>query len=100
GVDDLIRAISHGPDDTAAGGTIDFGPDGSVRVHEAFRTAELAWYAGVAAIARAGTGVIVDEVFLEGGWSQARLAAALDGMAVLWVGVRCEPDVAEGRELR
>jgi chloramphenicol 3-O phosphotransferase len=100
GVDDLIRAISHGPDDTGVAGSIDFGSDGSVIVHEKFRQAEKAWYGGVAAIARAGTGVIVDEVFLDGGRSQARLEAALEGLVVLWVGVQCQPGIAEVRELR
>ena len=46
----------------------------------------------------AGTGVIIDEVFLGGGESQARLQAALEGLAVIWVGVRCAPEVAEARE--
>jgi len=100
GVDDLIRAISHGPDDNGAGGSIDFGSDGSVIVHEQFRQAEKAWYAGLAAIARAGTGVIVDEVFLDGGRTQARLEAAFEGLVVLWVGVQCQPGVAETREVR
>jgi chloramphenicol 3-O phosphotransferase len=99
GVDDLIRAISHGPSDTTAGGTLDFKPDGSIAVGQAFRTAEDSWYKGLAAIARAGTGVIVDEVFLGGGQSQARLKTALEGLAVLWVGVRCDPAVAEAREV-
>jgi chloramphenicol 3-O phosphotransferase len=98
GIDDLIRAISYGPTDTGAGGTMDFRPDGSVVVHEKFRSAEAAWYQGLAAMARAGTGVIVDEVFLEGGRSQARLAEALRGLSVLWVGVKCDAEVAEGRE--
>ena len=72
--------------------------DGTVVVGESFRAAELAWYEGLAAMARAGTGVIIDEVFLGGGESQARLQAALEGLAVIWVGVRCAPEVAEARE--
>ena len=100
GVDDLIRALSHGPMDTTAGGSLEFGTDGSITVGEAFRQAETAWNRGVAAMARAGTAVILDEVFLEGGSSQARLAAALEGLATAWVGVECHPDVAEARERR
>jgi chloramphenicol 3-O phosphotransferase len=100
GIDDLIRALSHGPTDRTAGGSIDFKPDGSVAIGQAFRTAEASWYEGLAAIARAGTGVIVDEVFLEGGHSQAQLQAALQRLVVLWVGVRCHPAIAEARELR
>jgi chloramphenicol 3-O phosphotransferase len=100
GVDDLIRALSHGPSDTGAGGCLGIASDGSVAVEETFRSAEVAWYKGLAAIARAGSGVIVDEVFLNGGQAQARLRTALEGLAVLWVGVRCEPAVAEARELQ
>jgi chloramphenicol 3-O phosphotransferase len=99
GIDDLIRALSYGPRDRGAGGTIDFGPDGSVAVGERFRDAEAAWYEGLAAIARAGTGVIVDDVFLDAIESQARLRTALEGLSVFWVGVRCRPEVAEAREL-
>jgi chloramphenicol 3-O phosphotransferase len=100
GIDDLIRALSHGPTDRGAGGSLEFAPDGSIAVGEKFRSAEAAWYEGLAAIARAGTGVIVDDVFLESGASQARLRRVLQSLAVLWVGVRCQPDVAEAREFQ
>jgi chloramphenicol 3-O phosphotransferase len=100
GVDDLIRALSHGPLDMSAGGTFEITPEGSVVVGEAFRAAELAWYEGLAAVARAGTSLIVDEVFLDGAASQERLRAALGGLSVLWVGVRCDAAVAEARELQ
>jgi chloramphenicol 3-O phosphotransferase len=100
GVDDLIRALSHGPLDTSAGGTFEITPEGSVVVGEAFRSAELAWYEGLTAVARAGTGLIVDEVFLDGGNSQDRLRAAFGGLSVLWVGVYCDAAVAEAREVQ
>jgi chloramphenicol 3-O phosphotransferase len=99
GIDDLIHALSHGPGDAGGGGTIDFAPDGSITVGEEFRRAEAAWYEGLAAMARAGSGVIVDDVFLDAGESQARLRAAFEGLAVFWVGVRCQREVAEAREL-
>ena len=92
--------MSHGPTDLTVGGSMDFRPDGSIVVGPAFRAAEASWYQGLAAIARARTGVILDEVFLDGGDSQVRLQTALAGLAVLWVGVRCHPAVAESRELR
>jgi chloramphenicol 3-O phosphotransferase len=100
GIDDLIRAISHGPTDTTAGGTLEFTPDGSVVVGDEFRRAEAAWHEGLAAMARAGDGVgiIIDEVFLAGRKSQARLQSALKDLPVVWVGVLCQPEVAEGRE--
>jgi chloramphenicol 3-O phosphotransferase len=100
GVDDLIRALSFGPTDTSAGGSLTFGPDGSIGVSERFRRAEHAWRGGIAAIASAGIGVILDEVLLDGGASQARLAESLRDLTVVWVGVRCEPAVAEARELQ
>jgi chloramphenicol 3-O phosphotransferase len=100
GIDDLIRALSHGPGDSGAAGSLAFTSNGSVVVGDKFRAAELAWYDGLSAIAQAGTGVIVDEVFLGGGESQARLRLALDGLSVIWVGVRCDLEVAEARELR
>ncbi|MDH6117389.1 chloramphenicol phosphotransferase CPT [Kitasatospora sp. GAS204B] len=78
---------------------IEFAPDGAVAVGEVFRELEAAWIAGVAAMARAGARVIVDEVFLGGAQSQQRWERALDGLEVLWVGVRCEAAVAAGREL-
>ena len=100
GIDDLIRAISHGPTDTTAGGTLEFTSDGSVVVGDEFRRAGTAWYEGLAAIARSGddVGIIVDEVFLAGGQSQARLRSALGELPVVWVGVRCQPEVAAERE--
>jgi chloramphenicol 3-O phosphotransferase len=44
--------------------------------------------------------VILDDVFLDGGESQGRLAESIQDLTVVWVGVRCEPGVAEARELR
>jgi chloramphenicol 3-O phosphotransferase len=54
---------------------------------------------GVVAMARAGARVIIDDVFLGGAASQQRWQKALGGLAVLWVGVRCESAVAAGREV-
>jgi chloramphenicol 3-O phosphotransferase len=60
---------------------------------------EDAWMDGVAAMVRAGARVIVDDVFLGGAESRRRWEKALDGLAVVWVGVRCDAAVAAGREL-
>lgn len=78
---------------------IEFAPDGEVIVGAEFRLLEAAWIEGVAAMARAGAGVIVDEVFLGGAASQQRWQKALGGLDVLWVGVRCEGTVAADREV-
>ena len=54
---------------------------------------------GVAAMARAGARIVVDEVLLGGAASQQRWKNALGTLRVLWVGVRCEGAVAAGREI-
>jgi len=80
--------------------TIAFSADGEVAVGAGFRRAETAWVAGIKAMVKVGTNVILDDVFLGGSASQERLRAGLSGLQVLWVGVRCEPDVAVTREAR
>jgi chloramphenicol 3-O phosphotransferase len=97
GTDTLVEALPASmrtPD-----GGIEFAPDGQVIVGPRFRTLEAAWIAGVAAMAHAGARVIVDEVFLGGAYSQQRWQKALADLRVLWVGVRCDPAVAAGREV-
>lgn len=96
GVDDLIRAAPPSMEDTPEGLTI--GPGGEITVGSEYRALERAWAVGVAAIARAGTGVIVDEVLVDGAHGQRRWQAALGDMAVLWVAVRCEAREAARRE--
>jgi chloramphenicol 3-O phosphotransferase len=78
---------------------IAFAADGEVSVGADFRALEAAWMVGVVAMARAGARVIIDDVFLGGAASQQRWQKALGGLAVLWVGVRCERAVAAGREV-
>jgi chloramphenicol 3-O phosphotransferase len=72
-------------------------PDGGVSVGPEFRTLQTAWQQGVAATARAGVRIVLDDVFLGGARSQQEWRSALTGLEVLWVGVRCEAEVAEGR---
>src|ERR1022692_355980 len=88
GVDTLIQAMPASI--TASDARVEFAPDGEVIVGPEFRSLEAAWIDGVAAMARAGAGVIVDEVFLGGAVSQQRWQKALGGLGVLWVGVRCK----------
>ncbi|MGY1840379.1 MULTISPECIES: chloramphenicol phosphotransferase CPT [unclassified Modestobacter] len=97
GVDDLIDRLPPALLDDHTGVAV--GQRGEVAVGAAFRELEDAWMAGVAGMVRAGARVIVDDVFLGGAASQARTRAHLAGLAVLWVGVRCDPAVATGREL-
>ncbi|MFI9453143.1 chloramphenicol phosphotransferase CPT [Amycolatopsis sp. NPDC052450] len=94
GVDTLIDAMPSTVDDG-----IGFAADGAVSVGSGFRRLENAWMAGVAAMVRAGARVIIDDAFLGGAASQQRWRDALDGLDVLWVGVRCDGVVAAGREM-
>lgn len=96
GVDTLIDAMPQALLTSEAG--IAFGADGSVRPGPAFRRLEAAWMRGVAAMARAGARIIVDDVFVSGVDARDRWQAALVDVSVLWVGVRCDPAVATERE--
>jgi chloramphenicol 3-O phosphotransferase len=96
GADTLVEALPAALRASDEG--IAFGPDGSVSTGDEFRLLDIAWALGVAAMARAGARVVVDEVFLGGPVSQQRWRTALTGLDVLWVGVRCDPEVAAGRE--
>ncbi len=96
GVDDLIKAM---PDEGIEDGSLlHIRDSGQVEVGPGWRTLEASWYIGIAAIAASGTSVIIDEVFLDGGGSQERLRTALGGLGVLWVGVKCDREVARARE--
>ncbi|MDG9716051.1 chloramphenicol phosphotransferase CPT [Streptomyces sp. DH24] len=97
GVDDLVARLP--PSLTASGSGIAFGQQGEVEVGAGFREIEAAWTAGIAAMARAGARVIIDDVFLGGAASQQRTRERLAGLDVLWVGVRCDAETAAGREL-
>ena len=97
GTDTMVDALPAPMRSGDAG--IGIADDGEVTVDATFRALEAAWIAGVAAMARAGARVLVDEVFLGGAASQGRWRDALAGLDVLWVGVRCDGAVAAGREM-
>ena len=97
GVDTLVEAAPAALRTSTAG--IELAADGGVSVGADFRALEAAWIEGVAAMVRAGARVVVDEVFLGGAASQQRWRRALEGVRVLWVGVRCDGAVAAGREI-
>ncbi len=98
---DLLPLSMREPEAAGAGSGkgLVIAADGTVTVGEEFLRLQDAWVAGVVAMARAGARVIVDEVFLGGGAGQERWQNALGGdVEVLWVGVRCDAEVAAGRE--
>jgi chloramphenicol 3-O phosphotransferase len=98
GCDSLVEAMPASMQASREG--IVVAADGGVRVGADFRALEAAWMDGIAAMARAGARVIIDEVFLGGAASQRRWQQALGGgLAALWVGVRCASAVAAGREI-
>jgi chloramphenicol 3-O phosphotransferase len=97
GVDDLLDALP--PSLMGSGSGVTFGQQGEVTIGDGFREIEAAWTTGVAAMARAGARIIIDDVFLGGAASQERICAHLDGLEVLWVGVHCDPQIAVGREI-
>lgn len=97
GVDDLLDALP--PSLVGSGSGVAFGGQGEVTLGDGFREAEASWMTGVAAMARAGARIIIDDVFLGGAASQERVRVHLEGLGVLWVGVRCDPEIAVGREL-
>ncbi|MCK8432039.1 chloramphenicol phosphotransferase CPT [Streptomyces sp. D2-8] len=96
GVDSFVDALPAKLRDSDGG--ITFTADGGVSVGAEFRALDAAWTEGIAAMARAGAGIIVDDVFLGGPASRQRWEKTLSGLGVLWVGVRCDSAVAAGRE--
>ncbi|MFE9040516.1 chloramphenicol phosphotransferase CPT [Streptomyces sp. NPDC012421] len=97
GVDSFVDALPARMRETDDG--IVFDADGGVSVGPEFRTLEAAWAEGIVAMARAGARIVVDDVFLGGAESQRRWRKAVEGVEVLWVGVRCDGAVAAGREI-
>jgi chloramphenicol 3-O phosphotransferase len=97
GCDSLVNALPAKMQASDEG--IVFAADGGVSVGADFRALEAAWTDGIAAMARAGARIIIDDVFLGGAASQQRWQKALAGLSVLWVGVRCDSAVAAGREI-
>jgi chloramphenicol 3-O phosphotransferase len=96
-IDSLIEAMPVSMQTSAAG--IEFAPAGQVVIGPEFRALEAAWMEGVAAMARAGARVIVDDAFVGATASQRRWQEHLGSLPALWVGVRCDSQVAAGREI-
>lgn len=95
-IDDLIGAMPSRLLTASEG--VGLAWDGQVRPGPAFRTLEAAWMQGIAAMARAGADIIIDDVFLEGAASRSRWEQVLADVGVLWVGVYCDAEVAAQRE--
>jgi chloramphenicol 3-O phosphotransferase len=96
-VDDLVDALPPALLDSGAG--IAFGSRGEVTPGAGFSEIEAAWLSGIASMVRAGARVIYDDIFLSGATSQQRLRERLAAIDMLWIGVRCDPEVAASREI-
>lgn len=96
GVDSLIEVMPESMKTSAAG--IQLASDGEVTVGPEFLALHSAWMEGIAAMARAGARVIIDDVLLGGAASQQRWQKVLGGLDVLWVGVKCDSAIAAERE--
>lgn len=96
GVDTLIDAAPERL--TQVGGGLVLADDGSVEVGPDFRALDRQWSVGVAAMARAGAHVIIEDNFLGGAASQQRWRDVLGDLPTGWIGVHCPPDVAAARE--
>ena len=94
-VDTLIEAC---PPRIVNGEGLSIGNDGQISVGDQFTELEQCWMHGVAAMARAGAYVLVEDGFLSGPAAQERWRQALRGLEVLWVGVRLTPELAAARE--
>jgi chloramphenicol 3-O phosphotransferase len=87
--DNLVDAMPARPRGSEAG--ITFAPDGGVDAGEEFRAVEAAWTRGIAAMARAGARVVVEDVFL-GGPADRRPGSAGSGPWPAWT--CCGPGMA------
>lgn len=98
GVDTFIEALPDRGNSPRAG--ITYERDGTISFSTEHRSLERSWYTGLSSMARAGAHLILDEVLLSGGAGQERLQSTFSGINLLWIGVRCDPDVAALREAR
>jgi chloramphenicol 3-O phosphotransferase len=96
GVDNLMEAMPPALWGSPSG--IEVSPDGHISVGPAVRALEVAWRSGIAAMAKAGAGLILDLVMLDGAAAQNRWRDVLRGESVFWVAVKCDPEVASARE--
>ena len=96
GVDAFIESLPNRGDSPRAG--ITYEQDGTITFSSDYRALERSWYAGLRSMATAGAHLILDEVMLASGAGQERLRSMFCDVDMVWVGVRCTPDVAASRE--
>jgi len=74
--------------------------DGVINRGDLFMSLYGGFQTAVGALARSGVNVLLDDLTLEGVADQQRWNDALQGLDVLWVGVRCAPAIAAEREVK
>jgi chloramphenicol 3-O phosphotransferase len=74
--------------------------EGVITRGEIFMSLYAGYRLAVAALARSGVNVLLDDLTLEGVDDQQQWNDALHGLDVMWVGVRCAPEIAAEREAR
>jgi chloramphenicol 3-O phosphotransferase len=74
--------------------------DGVITRGERFMSLYAGYRIAVAAIARSGINVLLDDLTLDGVVDQQRWNEVLQGLDICWIGVRCAPEIAAEREAR
>lgn len=72
--------------------------EGVISRGELFVPLYLGFQAAVAALARSGVNVLVDDITVDGLTDQERWNQVLQDLEVCWIGVHCAPEVAAARE--
>ena len=72
--------------------------DGEIRRGPVFRSVYEVFQRSVAALCRGGQNVIIDDVLIDGGSDQGRWNLALTDIETIWIGVRCDREIAMARE--
>jgi chloramphenicol 3-O phosphotransferase len=71
--------------------------DGFISRGDEFMRIYVAFQRATAALAESGVDIVIDDVLLDGARDQESWMAALKGLDVCWVGVRCDAELAEQR---
>jgi chloramphenicol 3-O phosphotransferase len=74
--------------------------EGMIVRGEMFMSLYAGFQSAVAALAHSGINVLLDDLTLDGTADQQRWNDALQGLDVLWIGVRCAPAIAAEREAK
>ncbi|MGP0111192.1 MAG: chloramphenicol phosphotransferase CPT family protein [Acidimicrobiales bacterium] len=97
GIDLLIWTLPPRMVNDAKGLTVH---EGVIVRGDLFMSLYAGFQSAVATLARSGVNVLLDDLTLDGIADQQRWSDALQGLDVLWVGVRCAPPIAAERESR